>query len=146
MARENNLDLVEVAAVSDPPVCRLLDYGKYKFEQAKKDREARKSQKIPILREIRVRPKIDGHDLEAKTRLVMRLLGEGDKVKISVIFRGREIVHPEIGRNLLRRISTSLGEMAVVEGAPMAEGRNLNMILAPTAVKPVKRESEDAKT
>ncbi len=142
VAREHNLDLVEVAPTAVPPVCRIQDYGKYKYEQAKKERESRKTQKSVTLREVRLRPKIDSHDLEAKIRLARRLLDEGDKVKVSVIFRGREAAHPEIGRDLLRRTSVSLQEMAMAEGAPMMEGRNLSMILSP---RKLLKESVDAK-
>ena len=101
VAKNRNLDLVEVAPTAVPPVCRLLDYGKFKYEQAKKEREARKSQKISLLREVRIRPKIGAHDFEAKARSAKKLLDGGDKVKITVLFRGREISHPEIARRLL---------------------------------------------
>ena len=118
LARRQNLDLVEVAATAVPPVCRLLDYGKYKYEQAKKEREARKSQKVSLLREIRLRPKIGAHDFEAKARKARKLLGEGDKVKVVVLFRGREITHPELGWKLLQRMAESLQEAASPEGKP----------------------------
>ncbi len=144
VAAEHNLDLVEVAPLAVPPVCRLLDYGRFKYEQAKKERESRKSQKAVILREVRLGSKIDNHDLEAKTRLVKRLLDKGDKVKVSVRFRGREAAHPEIGWDLLHRISASLEGIATVEVAPLKEGRNLSMILAAAITKHAK-ESEIAK-
>jgi len=130
IARKRNLDLVEVAATAEPPVCRLLDYGKYKYEQAKKEREARRSQKVSLLREIRLRPKIDSHDFEAKARTAKKLLAGGDKVKVTVRFRGREITHPEIGWRLLQRMSESLKEMAVVERQPLLEGRSMFLILS----------------
>jgi translation initiation factor IF-3 len=96
-ARKHNLDLVEVAPTAVPPVCRLLDYGKYKYEQAKKEQEARKNQKVSLLREVRLRPKIGDHDFEAKARIAKKLLANGDKVKVTIMFRGREITHPELG-------------------------------------------------
>jgi len=130
IARKHNLDLVEVAATAEPPVCRLLDYGKYKYEQAKKEREARRSQKVSLLREVRLRPKIGSHDFEAKARTAKKLLAGGDKVKVTVRFRGREITHPEIGWRLLQRMSESLKEMAVVERQPLLEGRSMFIILS----------------
>ena len=138
MAKKRNLDLIEVAPTSVPPVCRLIDYGKFKYEQAKKERETRKSQKAVTLREVRLRPKIDNHDLAAKIRLTKRLLDEGDKVKVSVRFRGREAAHPEIGMDLQRRVSASLEGIAMVEVAPAMEGRSLSMSLSPATTKPTK--------
>ena len=137
VAGKRNLDLVEVAATATPPVCRLLDYGKYKYEQAKKEREARRSQKVSLLREIRLRPKIDNHDFEAKARTAKKLLGNGDKVRVTVMFRGREITHPEIGLRLLQRMSEALKEVASVERQPLLEGRRMFIILsAPQKTKP----------
>ena len=129
-ARKRSLDLVEVAATAVPPVCRLLDYGKYKFEQAKKDREARRSQKTSLLREVRIRPKIGIHDFEAKAKIAKKLLVGGDKVKVTVMFRGREIAHPDIGWKLLQRMSESLKEVASVERQPMLEGKRMHIILS----------------
>ncbi|MDP6127723.1 MAG: translation initiation factor IF-3 [Dehalococcoidales bacterium] len=131
VAKNRNLDLVEVAPTAVPPVCRLLDYGKFKYEQAKKEREARKSQKISLLREVRIRPKIGAHDFEAKARVAKKLLDGGDKVKITVLFRGREISHPEIARRLLAKMAETLQETATVEGNPSMEGRRMHVILAP---------------
>jgi len=130
VARKRNLDLVEVAATATPPVCRILDYGKYKYEQAKKEREARRGQKAPLLRQVRLRPKIDNHDFEAKAKTVKKLLADGDKVRVSVMFRGREITHPEIGWRLLQRMSESLKDVASVERQPLLEGRNMFIILS----------------
>jgi len=135
MARDAGLDLVEVAPNANPPVCRILDYGKFKYEQAKKEREAHKHQKQATLREVRFKPKIGTHDVDFKTRVVKKLLEGGDKVKVSVMFRGREITHPEIGRELLLRISGNLKEHAVVERQPSMEGRFMNMYLAPMPQK-----------
>ena len=140
IARNRNLDLVEVAATAVPPVCRLLDYGKYKYEQAKKEREARKGQKVILLREVRLRPKIGDHDFEAKTRLTRKLLEGGDKVKITVLFRGREITHPEIAWRLLQRMAESLNEVASVEGQPVMEGRRMNVVLSPLTAQKTKDE------
>ena len=138
IARKRNLDLVEVAATSVPPVCRLLDYGKYKYEQTKKEREARRSQKVSLLREVRLRPRIDNHDFEDKTRLAKKLLDGGDKVKVSVMFRGREITHSEIGWRLLQRMTESLKEVASLERQPSMDGKRMVMILSPVAAQKTK--------
>ena len=142
LAREHDLDLVEVAPNSDPPVCRLLDYGKFRYLQSTKEREMRKTQKTNTLREVRFRPKIGIHDIQAKERLVHRLLGEGSKVKVSVMFRGREITHPELGRSLLKRAQDYLNELAVVEKPATMEGRFMNMILGPAKTRPQPRETK----
>ncbi len=134
-ARKYNLDLVEVAATATPPVCRLLDYGKYKYEQTKKEREARKSQKVALLREVRLRPKIGDHDFEAKARTARKLLDRGDKVKVTILFRGREITHPDIGLKLLQRMAESLKELASLERQPSMEGKRMSIILS-SAVTP----------
>ncbi len=130
VAKKRDLDLVEVAPTAVPPVCRVLDYGKYKYEQAKKEREARRSQKVSLLRQVRLRPKIDDHDFEAKARIAKKLLANGDKVRVSVMFRGREITHPEIGWRLLQRMSETLKEVASVERQPLLEGKNMFIILS----------------
>ena len=135
MARERGLDLVEVAPNANPPVCRILDYGKFKYEQSKKEREAHKHQKQVVLREVRFKPKIGQHDIDVKKRVVEGLLAGGDKVKVSVMFRGREITHPEIGRELLLGIAAKLKEVALVERQPSMEGRFMNMYLAPVPPK-----------
>ena len=140
-ARKQNLDLVEIAPTAAPPVCRLLDYGKYKYEQAKKEHEARKSQKVSLLREIRMRPKIGTHDFESKARIAKKLIADGAKVKVTILFRGREITHPELGRNLLKRMAESLSEVASMERLPAMYGRQLNIILTPiTTAKPGSKE------
>jgi translation initiation factor IF-3 len=141
-ARKHNLDLVEVAPTAVPPVCRLLDYGKYKYEQAKKERELRKSQKVSLLREVRLRPKIDNHDFESKVRLVKKLLDEGDKVKVAVRFRGREITHPELGWRLLQRMTESLQGVAAIAKQPVIEERNINVILSSTGAQKAKAEEK----
>jgi len=145
VASNHKLVLVEVAATAVPPVCRLLDYGKYKYEQAKKEREAKKSQKIVLLREVRLRPKISDHDFEAKARLTKKLLGEGDKVKVTILFRGREITHPEIGWRLLQRMAELLREVASVEGQPLMDGRRMNVVLSPVVVQKTKKVKEEVK-
>lgn len=142
IARKHNLDLVEVAPSAVPPVCRLLDYGKYKYKQAKKERELKKSQKVSVLREVRLRPKISNHDFEAKVRLVKKLLDGGDKVKVTVMFRGREITHPEIGWKLLLRMSELLKELASVEKQPLMDEKRMFIILSP-AVIPKTKVRED---
>ena len=140
MAREADLDLVEVAPTAVPPVCRMLDYGKFKYDQAKKERESRKLQHASVLREIRMRPKIDTHDLQMKARNAEKFLKSGDKVKVTVMFRGREMVHPEIGRAILDRVAEQLKDVSVIEKAPNMEGRFLSAILAPGHTKGAVKE------
>ena len=130
-AVEANLDLVEVAPQAAPPVCRIMDYGKYKYQQSKKQQEARRRQTTIQVKEIKVRPKIEEHDMAFKLRNTRRFLSEGDKVKISVIFRGREIAHTDRGFRLLALVSEALTDVAVVEQHPKLEGRNLSMIVTP---------------
>jgi translation initiation factor IF-3 len=131
-AREADLDLVEVAAQADPPVCRLLDYSKYKYEQEQKAKAARKHQQQVNVREIKLRPKIADHDYETKKGHVVRFLRQQDKVKVTIMFRGREQAHPERGRMLLDRLFTDIEELATIEQEPEQEGRNMTMLLAPT--------------
>jgi translation initiation factor IF-3 len=150
-ARKSNLDLVEVSPVAVPPVCRLLDYGKYIYTQAKKERQSRKSQRISLLREVRLRPNIGIHDLEAKVRLIKKLLDGGDKVKVVVMFRGREITHLDNGSKLMQRVAELLKEVASVEGHPSLEGKRMNMIFSPVVTQKVKvrevvKEALNAKT
>lgn len=133
MAEERGLDLVEVAPNAVPPVCRIMDYGKYRYEQTKKEREARKNQKQVELKQIRLEPKTDDHDIEVKTNQARRFLIDGDKVKFNVRFRGREIFHPDIGREMLEGIAEALRDISVVEQRPLMEGRVLSLTLAPNA-------------
>ena len=142
-ARRQNLDLVEVAPTATPPVCRLLDYGKYKYEQDKKERQLRRAQRIALLREVRMRPAINNHDFEAKTRLAVKLLGEGDRVKITVMFRGREITHPEIGWRLLQRAAESIKEIASVDRQPILEGKRMSVIFSPMSTQKAKEKEEE---
>lgn len=145
VARQRNLDLVEVAPNAQPPVCRLLDYGKFRYQQTKKEREARKHQKSTTLRQVRMKIRISEHDLEGKTRVVKKLLDEGDKVKISVMLRGRENTHPELAWKILQKISTSLKDVAQVEKLPAMEGRFLTVILTSGSAKPAKVPKEAPK-
>jgi translation initiation factor IF-3 len=133
LAEERGLDLVEVAPNATPPVCRILDYGKYRYEQGKKEREARKNQKQVELKEVRLKPKTDKHDLDVKTSQARRFLLDGDKVKFTVRFRGREIFHSDIGREMLDQIMENLGDIAIVEQRPLMEGRAISLTLAPNA-------------
>jgi translation initiation factor IF-3 len=143
-ARENEVDLVEVAPNADPPVCRLMDYGKFKYEQAKKDRLARKSQKSSALREVRMRTRIGEHDMLRKTKKIVEFLVGGDKVKVSVLFRGREMSHPEIGNQLLGKVARALTDEARVEVAPTVERRTMSMVLVPSK-KTASTAEEDSK-
>jgi translation initiation factor IF-3 len=138
LAKSHGLDLVEVAPVAVPPVCRLLDYGRYKYEQSRKEREARKGQKLSVLRQIRLRPKIGDHDFEAKVRTAKKLLEGGDKVKVEVMFRGREITHPDIGARLLQRVAESLKDVSTLDGRPLMEDRRMNVMLSPVASQKTK--------
>jgi translation initiation factor IF-3 len=130
IARERNLDLVEISPTAVPPVCKLMDYGRFKYEQAKKENEARKNQKTITLKEIRMRPRTDDHDVEVKTRKIQEFLAEGDRVRVSVQFRGAEMRHPDIGRKLLDGIADVLKGSAVIEKTPSMEGRMMSMIVA----------------
>jgi translation initiation factor IF-3 len=148
IAEKAGMDLVEVAPTAQPPVCRLMDYGKFKYTQTKKEREARKSQKLSLLREIRMRPKIGEHDFEAKARTAHKLLEEGDKVKVTVMFRGRENTHPELGIKLIDRMAGMLQDVSTKEKDPTREGARLHIILAPVASKNKTQDSpkEEVKT
>jgi translation initiation factor IF-3 len=142
MAKKKNFDLVEVAPTAVPPVCRMMDYGKFKYEQAKKEREMKKGQKTSILREIRLRPKIGEHDFESKTRSVKKLLQDGDKVKITIMFRGREITHADLGWKLLEKMMESLKGTVSIERQPMMEGSRMFMILTPMGSQTAKTTAE----
>jgi translation initiation factor IF-3 len=131
LAQEADLDLVEVAAEARPPVCKLMDYGKWKYENAQKAREARRNQSHTVIKEMKLRPKIDPHDYETKKGHVVRFLKAGDKVKITIMFRGREQSRPELGFRLLQRLAQDVEELGVVEAAPKQDGRNMIMVMAP---------------
>ena len=131
IALEAGLDLVEVSPNADPPVCKVLDYGKYKYEAQKKANEARKKQKVIDVKEIKMRPGIDEHDYQVKMRSVRRFLDEGDKVKMTIRFRGREMAHQELGMKVLDRVREDVDELAKVEQFPKSEGRLMTMVIAP---------------
>ncbi|WP_311197555.1 translation initiation factor IF-3 [Aestuariimicrobium sp. p3-SID1156] len=135
LAREHDLDLVEVAPQARPPVAKLMDYGKFKYENAQKARESRRNQTNTIIKEMKLRPKIDEHDYETKKGHVVRFLKAGDKVKITIMFRGREQSRPELGVNLLNKLAEDIAEFGFVESAPKLDGRNMLMVLAPTRKK-----------
>lgn len=142
LAEQLDLDLVEVAPNARPPVCKIMDYGKYKYEQSVRQREARKKQTKTVIKEVKFRPKIDVHDYKVKMRRVVEFLEEGDKIKVTMMFRGREVTHPEIGEEILRRLANDVAEVGVVESAPRLEGRNMTMQLAP--VRRPKAHAEEA--
>lgn len=131
IAAAAGLDLVEVAADARPPVCRIMDYGKFKYQQDVKAKEARKRQSHIVIKEMKMRPKIDKHDYSTKSRHVERFLREGSKVKATIMFRGREMAHQELGQRLLDRLAADMNNLAFVESAPNTEGRNMSMVLSP---------------
>jgi translation initiation factor IF-3 len=145
IAREKGLDLVEVAPQANPPVCRLLDYGRYKFETIKREKDQRRRQNIIKLKEMKLRPKVADHDFQTKFRGMRQFLEQGEKVKVTIMFRGREMVHQEIGRRLLERVADAAKDVAVIERQPIMEGRNLFMILAPLH-KPSQNVAKEAST
>ena len=144
LAREADLDLVEVAPMARPPVCKLMDYGKFKYESAQKARESRRNQANTVIKEMKLRPKIDSHDYETKKGHVVRFLRGGDKVKITIMFRGREQSRPELGFNLLKKLAGDVAEDGTIESQPRQDGRNMLMVLAPTRKKAEAREQEKA--
>jgi len=131
VADEQGLDLVEVSPEADPPVCRIMDYGKYKFKQRTRKRQAKKHQRVVVLKEIRLRPKIENHDFQFKVDHIRKFLNHGDRVRVTVQFRGREMAHPELGNNLLARVAEELGDVANIDHVPKREGRVLFMMLSP---------------
>jgi translation initiation factor IF-3 len=131
LAANAGLDLVEVAAAADPPVCKILDYGKFKYEEQKKKNEARKKQKVIEVKEIKLRPGIDDHDYDVKMRSMVKFIEEGDKVKVTMRFRGRELAHQDLGMNVLMRVRDDLEDSAKVEQMPRMEGRQMTMVLSP---------------
>ncbi len=150
LASNVELDLVEVSSKSDPPVCRIMDYGKFKYQQSKKAHDAKKKQAVVHIKEVKMRPKTEEHDFQFKVRNIERFLKEGNKIKVTVVFRGREIAFPDLGRNMLARIRESVKDSGKVEQEPRFEGRNFVMILAPQQAAKVTqtgyKESERAKT
>jgi translation initiation factor IF-3 len=135
LATERELDLVEVAPQAQPPVCRLMDYGRFKFEALKREKESRREHNVITVKEMKLRPKISEHDFQTKFGYVKHFLEEGDKVKLTIVFRGREMVHQELGRRLLDRMAGELHELAAIERNPLVEGRNMTMILSPVHKK-----------
>ncbi len=131
IAQEKDIDLVEISPNAQPPVCRVMDYGKYRYEQSKRDKETRKKQKIISVKEVKIRPNIEDHDLNVKTKNAIKFLSEGDKVKVTLMFRGREMAHAELGKQLMKRVAEMTQEVANVERHPKVEGRNMIMILTP---------------
>jgi translation initiation factor IF-3 len=131
IAREHDLDLVEVAPNANPPVCKIMDFGKYKYEQDVRRKESRRKTSNVVIKEMKFRPKIDEHDYTTKTKHVARFLNEGSKVKITIMFRGREMAHPELGKKILDRIAEQVKDVGNVEAAPRVDGRNMLMVLAP---------------
>jgi translation initiation factor IF-3 len=130
-AEEQGLDLVEVAPEARPPVCRVMDYGKYKYQQSKRLQQAKKKQKVISVKEIKLRPKTEEHDYQFKTQHVRRFLQDGHKTKVTVVFRGREMAHTELGRQMLDRVATDLQDIGAIEQTPRQEGRNMTMVLSP---------------
>ena len=148
LARTKSLDLVEISPTAVPPVCRIMDFGKYQYDQQKKARAAKRHQKVIDVKEIKFRPKVDEHDYQFKKKHIERFLAEGDKVKATIFFRGRENAHPEIGRRILERLVAELADIAMTESDPQKEGNQLHTILAPRPglkrTAPARRESDDA--
>ena len=142
IAEENELDLVKIAPGSNPPVCKIMDYGKFRFEQTKKEKEAKKHQRVIEIKEIRMSPGIDTNDFNTKLRNGQKFLSDGDRVKVSVRFRGREMAHTEIGEVLLRDYADKCAEIAVLDKAPKLEGRNMSIFLSPKPVTPPKKPAK----
>ena len=142
IAEENELDLVKIAPGSNPPVCKIMDYGKFRFEQTKKEKEAKKNQRVVEIKEIRMSPGIDTNDFNTKLRNGQKFLSDGDRVKVSVRFRGREMAHTEIGEVLLRDYADKCAEIAVLDKAPKLEGRNMSIFLSPKPVTPPKKPAK----
>lgn len=131
IAEDQGLDLVEVAPNGRPPVCRIMNYGKYRYEQQKRDKEAKKKQKVFQLKEVKLRPNIEAHDFNVKLKNAQRFLNDGNKVKVTIMFRGREMTHPELGEEVLERFAIELGDLIIREKPPKLEGRNLTMVVGP---------------
>ncbi len=144
IAYERGLDLVQVASTMAPPVCRILDYGKYKYEQTKKERKAKRGQRVGVLKEVRLRPKIEEHDLQAKIKTTKKLLEEGNKVRLVLRFRGREVIYPELGWKVLRKIAEASNDLAVVSNS-INDERSIALVLAPISQKKSKETVTDAK-
>ena len=133
LAIEQQLDLVEVAPMGKPPVCRIMDFGKFRYEQQKRDKETKKKQKVVTVKEVKLRPNIEDHDFNVKFKNALRFIEDGDKVKVTIMFRGRELSHPELGREVLLKMAAELKDLVTVERDPKLEGKNMIMILSPKA-------------
>jgi translation initiation factor IF-3 len=144
IARESGLDLVEVAANADPPVCKIMDFGKYKYEQDQRRKESRKKASNVVIKEMKFRPKIDSHDYDTKMKHVERFLEEGSKVKLTIMFRGREMAHPELGRKILEKVAERVAEIATIESHPKQDGRNMTMVLNPVRKPKAKGPAQPA--
>ena len=145
IAYERGFDLVQVASTVSPPVCRILDYGKYKYEQTKKERKAKRGQRVGLLKEVRLRPKIEEHDLQAKIKTTKKLLEEGNKVRLVLRFRGREVIYPELGWKVLRKVAEASQEIAVVSSS-VNDAMSIALVLSPVSQKKSKETSTDAET
>ena len=148
MAEEQHLDLVEVAPKAKPPVCRIMDFGKYRYEQQKREKEAKKKQKVISIKEVKLRPNIEQHDFDVKLKNALRFVEEGNKVKVTIMFRGRELSHPELGKEVLGRVAEKLGDSVSIERNAKLEGKNMTMIVAPKvqkASKPQKSKETQSK-
>lgn len=146
IANERGLDLVEVAPTASPPVCRILDYGKYRYEQTKKEKKVRSGQRSGLLKELRMRPQVKDHDLEIKLNLARKFIQDGDKVKILVVFRGRQLVHPELGIRILQKVAADLKGIAQLDGQPVHDGRVMSLILSPISAKVARDGKETSET
>ncbi len=143
MAEEQHLDLVEVAPNAKPPVCRIMDFGKYRYEQQKREKEAKKKQKVVSIKEVKLRPNIEQHDFDVKLKNALRFVEEGNKVKVTIMFRGRELSHPELGKEVLSRVAEKLGGLVSIERNAKLEGKNMTMIVAPKVQKASKPKMSD---
>lgn len=143
MAEEQHLDLVEVAPKAKPPVCRIMDFGKYRYEQQKREKEAKKKQKVVSIKEVKLRPNIEQHDFDVKLKNALRFVEEGNKVKVTIMFRGRELSHPGLGKEVLSRVAEKLGGLVSIERNAKLEGKNMTMIVAPKVQKASKPKMSD---
>ena len=145
LAEEQHLDLVEIAPKAKPPVCRIMDFGKYRYEQQKREKEAKKKQKVINIKEVKLRPNIEQHDFDVKLKNALRFVEEGNKVKVTIMFRGRELSHPELGKTVLGRVAEALGDRVSIERNAKLEGKNMTMIVAPKVQKASKPKQCNAK-
>ena len=146
LAESQHLDLVEVAPKARPPVCRIMDFGKFRYEQQKRDKEARKKQKVITIKEVKLRPNIEQHDFEVKLKNAIRFIQDESKVKVTIMFRGRELSHPELGKEVLDRVAEQLRDLVIVERTPKLEGKNMTMVLSPRPQKSAKKKDQPQNT